>query len=93
MVFILTVFINLTIDEMNISSCSWKVSISKDWQSTGVGACITICSVINDKNACHQVSGNFYSHAENVICFEHCTANLSSSLMNLPDPFLCLQIE
>ena len=49
-------FINLTIDEMHISPCPGKVHITEDRKCAGVGASITVPGIVDNQDACDQVS-------------------------------------
>ena len=60
-------FINLTIDEMHISPCPGKVHITEDRKCAGVGASIAVPGIVDDKDACDQVSWHLNTHAANGI--------------------------
>lgn len=58
------VFINLTIDEMHISPCPGKVHVTKDRKCAGIGASIAIPGIVDNQDACDQVSWHLNTHAE-----------------------------
>ena len=49
---------------MHISPCPRKVHVTEDRKCAGVGASIAIPGIVDNQDACDQVSRHLHTHAE-----------------------------